>query len=212
MEEVRVELSLRIGRELSRSDILYLLFTAHRQLLTQVLLESVSMDRVEHVLSTMYITLTTCLAAGLSENAAKFGLGLNVSNVVSQSLMRVLNPMIPDTQPLLKFFSRAACASIGIITAFRLEKSLLIWANCLFGAELIISAFEHFNSPRAIMDKDRSDSKFRTTVLWTIAGAGLVSQMAPGQSDMPILIRGILFGPRMAEYGLQALSLYLKNS
>jgi hypothetical protein len=212
MEEVRVALSLRIGADLKMSDLRLILSPAHRQSLVDVLMESVSTERLEHVVSTMYVTLSTCLAAGLSENAAKFGLGLNVSSAISQSLARVMNPMIPDSQPLLKFFSRAICTSIGIITAFRLEKSLLIWANCLFGAELIISALEHCISPRAILDKDRSDSKFRTTILWTVAAAGLAVQMAPGQFDMPVLVRGILIGPRMVEYGLQALSVYLKNS
>lgn len=184
----------------------------NRHHVSEVLLESVSIDRLERVFSTIYVTLATCLAAGLSENAAKFGLGINVSSVISQSLLRVINPMIPENQSLMKFFSRAVCASIGILTAFRLEKSLLIWANCLFGAELIISACEHLLYPRAIKDVDTSDSKFRTTLLWTIAGAGLLMQFAPGQSDMPVLVKGVLVGPRMVEYGLQALSLSLKGS
>ena len=184
----------------------------NRHHLSEVVLESVSIDRLERVFSMIYVTLATCLAAGLSENAAKFGLGINVSTVVSQSLLRLVNPMIPDDQKLMKFFGRAVCASVGILTAFRLEKSLLIWANCLFGAELIISACEHLLFPRAIKDADTSDSKFRTSLLWTIAGAGLFVQLAPGQSHMPVLVKGVLFGPRMVEYGLQALSLSLKGS
>ena len=213
VEEVRREVSSRTGRDLTPYDIVLLLRSNERHHVTEVVLESVTAERLEHVISTIYVTLTTCLAAGLSENAAKFGLGLNVSTTVTQSLLRIINLMIPTSQPLMKFLCRAVCASVGILTAFRLEKSLLIWANCLFGAELIISTFEHLISPRAIKDKDESESKnFRTILLWTIAGSGLCLQLLPGQSDMPFLVKGVLIGPRLVEYGLQALSLSLKGN
>lgn len=148
------------------------------------------------------------MATGLSEHAAKIGLGLNVSSIISQTLFKLVQPAIPQSQPLLRFFSRAACASIGILAAFRLEKSLLVWANCLLGAELVVSSLELLLKVRS---SPAVPSGFRTTFIWALAGSGLVIQHVPG-SDMPIWMKGVLIGPRMLEFGLQALSVSMKGT
>lgn len=187
----------------------------------RIIFESINLDRLERACSTLYVTVVTCMAAGLSENAAKFGLGLNVSSVISHSLLRIINPAIPTSQPLLRFFARAACASLGILAAFRLEKSLLVWANCLLGAELLVSAAELIvRGPRTTDDNKEAVevvsmaqsalTRIRTTCVWTIAGAGLVVQVMPG-NGMPLWVKGVLIGPRMFEYGLQALSVSMKG-
>jgi len=197
------------------------LFRPENRLQTlQIIMDSINLDRVERVCSTLYVTIVTCLAAGLSENAAKFGLGINVSSAISHSLLRVVRPMIPESQPLIRFFARGICASVGILAAFRLEKSLLVWANCLLGAELIISSIEmllRIQSTRKDME-DRTSvvplattSRIRTSFIWTIAGVGLMSQIGPGSTNMPLWIKGVLVGPRMFEYGLQALSISIKG-
>ena len=192
----------------------------NRDAAIRILLDSVDLGRIEHVCSTFYVTVVTCLAAGLSENAAKFGLSLNVSSIISHSLNRLVKPLIPETQPLLGFFARATCASLGILAAFRLEKSLLVWANCLFGAELIISAIEltfsrkrhHAPPPGAILvSSSPALVRVRTTCIWGLAGAGLLYQHMPN-NEMPFWIKGVLIGPRMFEYGLQAVSLSMKGN
>ena len=126
--------------------------------------------------------------------------------------------MIPETQPLLRFFSRAACASLGILAAFRLEKSLLVWANCLLGAELLVGAGELLlgRETSAPMDSENSQattlgSRLRTACVWSVAGSALAFQHWPG-NDMPIWMKGVLVGPRMFEYGLQALSVSMKGN
>lgn len=158
------------------------------------------------------------MAAGLSEQAAKVGLGLNVSTVISHTLFRIVKPMIPDSQPLLRFFTRAACASLGILAAFRLEKSLLVWANCLLGAELIVGAGQMLLTRQSAVSVDTEEqqtetlvSRVRTVCVWTIAGSALAFQHLPG-NDMPIWMKGVLIGPRMFEYGLQALSVSMKGN
>lgn len=185
------------------------------------MLESINLDRLERVCSSLYVTVVTCMAAGMSEHAAKVGLGLNVSSVISHTLFKLISPAIPREQPLLRFFSRAACASIGIISAFRLEKSLLVWANCLLGADLLISSFEiligmrrcgSIDSEEVITNSSTSvAARMRSTCIWILAGSSLFIQYKPG-NDMPVWLKGILFGPRMFEYGLQALSVSMKGN
>ena len=190
---------------------------------SRILFESINLDRIERVCSSLYVTVVTCMAAGLSEQAAKVGLGLNVSSMISHSLFKVAQPLIPQTQPLLRFFARAACASLGILAAFRLEKSLLVWANCLLGADLLISASELALGIRRSRSIDREDdfsaltrsttslTRVRTTCVWVLAGSGLFTQVLPG-TDMPVWMKGVLIGPRMFEYGLQALSVSMKGN
>ena len=191
---------------------------------SRILFESINLDRIERVCSSLYVTVVTCMAAGLSEQAAKVGLGLNVSSVISHSLFKIVQPLIPQTQPLLRFFARAACASLGILTAFRLEKSLLVWANCLLGADLLVSAGELALGIKRSRSIDREDdsivpvtthssslTRMRTTCVWILAGSGLFVQVLPG-SEMPIWMKGVLIGPRMIEYGLQALSVSMKGN
>ena len=215
MSEIRNALADLLGEELTVRNVRSLFLPQNRHATMQVLVESVNLDRIERVVSTVYVTLVTCLAAGLSENAAKFGLGLNVSSVVSHSLLRLVKPMVPETQPLLGFFARATCASVGILAAFRLEKSLLVWANCLFGAELLVSAIQMIltgRRPNALVPaQPQTMGRVKATCVWTIAGAGLLMQVIPGNS-MPFWVKGILLGPRMFEYGLQALSVSMKGS
>jgi hypothetical protein len=184
------------------------------------MLESINLDRIERVCSSLYVTIVTCMAAGLSHHAAQVGLGLNVSSIISQSIFKLIGPAIPTNQPLLRFFSRAACASIGILTAFRLEKSLLVWANCLLGAELVISALEIlFGGRRGPLEADESNqvnactlkSRIRTSCKIVLAGTSVLIQYAPN-TDMPVWVKGVLVGPRMVEYGLQALSVSMKGN
>ena len=161
------------------------------------------------------------MATGLSEQAAKFGLGLNVSSVISHTLFKLVRPAIPESQPLLRFFSRAACASIGIIAAFRLEKSLLVWANCLLGAELLVGSIELLLGARRCESIDSEESitpispsftsRVRSSCVWALAGSSLLVQYAPG-SDMSVWVKGVLIGPRMFEYCLQALSVSMKGN
>ena len=207
-----------IGEDLTISNMRTLFRPENRQETSRILFESINLDRLERVCSTLYVTVVTCMAAGLSENAARFGLGLNVSSVISHSLFRIVKPAIPDSQPLLRFFTRAACASVGILAAFRLEKSLLVWANCLLGAELLVSAAELLVKGRSaqpaddqLMSTTSALTRVRTSCVWALAGAGLVVQVMPG-NDMPLWIKGVLIGPRMFEYGLQALSVSMKGS
>lgn len=213
MGEIRNALSLLVGGDLNLSKLRVLFNDENRDMTVRILLDSIDLGRIEHVCSTFYVTVVACLAAGLSENAAKFGLSLNVSSMVSHSLHRVIRPLIPETQPLLRFFARAACASVGIMAAFRLEKSLLVWANRLFGAELIVNALTDSFKKGQQTDQIANPSmeRLRTTCIWAIAGSGLVFQVLPG-NEMPFWVKGVLVGPRMFEYGLQALSLSLKGS
>jgi hypothetical protein len=205
-----------LGEDLNISSLRRVLRSEKRHAIVRIAFESVNLDTLERTFSTLYVTIVTCMAAALSENAAKFGLGLNVSSVISHSLFRVFKPMIPDSQPLLRFFTRATCASLGIIAAFRLEKSLLVWANCLLGAELLVSSLELILSrkPAPLLNEispESTLSRIRTSCVWAIAGAGLVVQVLPG-NEMPLWIRGVLIGPRMFEYGLQALTLSMKGN
>lgn len=210
-----------MGEEVSLINARKLLNEENRVETLRIIFESINLDRLERACSTLYVTVVTCMAAGLSENAAKFGLGLNVSSVISHSLLRIVNPAIPASQPLLRFFARAACASLGILAAFRLEKSLLVWANCLLGAELLINAAELLVRGHSTTDENKEAvepvtmaqaalTRIRTTCVWTIAGAGLVVQVMPG-NEMPLWVKGVLIGPRMFEYGLQALSVSMKG-
>jgi hypothetical protein len=177
----------------------------------RIVLGSITMDRIERVVSSFYVIFVTCLAAGLSDNAAKFCLAFNVSSSISHALYRLVRPAVPNNQPLVGFFTRAVCTSVGVLCAFRLEKSLLVWANCLLGAELVIGSIESlFHRPNRD-DIARTDKyRLRTSIVWTVAGLGLVSQLMPG-SEMTFWMRGVLFGPRMLEYGLQTLSMGIRG-
>ena len=201
-------MSTHLGEDVSISSLRRALASSDRDMLSRILLDSIDLDRIERVCSSLYVTIVTCMATGLSEHAAKIGLGLNVSSIISQTLFKLVQPALPQSQPLLRFFSRAACASIGILAAFRLEKSLLVWANCLLGAELVVSSLELLLKVRS---SPAVPSGFRTTLIWALAGSGLVIQHVPG-SDMPIWMKGVLIGPRMLEYGLQALSVSMKGT
>lgn len=221
VREIKEALSNYLGSEISFSRMSSALASEERNEVSRILLESINLDRLERVCSSLYVTVATCMAAGLSEHAAKVGLGLNVSSIISHTLFKLVSPAIPRSQPLLRFFTRAGCASLGILAAFRLEKSLLVWANCLLGAELLVSSFEillgarkreSIDSEVIVTPTSRSlTSQIRTTCVWVLAGSGLVLQYAPGQ-DMPIWMKGVLIGPRMFEYGLQALSVSMKGS
>lgn len=212
-------LSAHLGEEVSASNIRRLFAGENRQETGRIILESINLDRLERVCSSLYVTIVTCMAAGLSEHAAKLGLGFNVSSVISHTLFKLIGPAIPRNQPVLRFFSRAACASVGIISAFRLEKSLLVWANCLLGAELLISAFEmligikrceSIDSEQLAVDTSVT-ARMRTTCIWILAGSSMFVQYSPG-NDMPVWLKGVLIGPRMFEYGLQALSVSMKGN
>jgi hypothetical protein len=210
-----------LGEDISISRFRSIIGSHERYDVSRILFESINLDRIERVCSSLYVTVATCMAAGLSEHAAKVGLGLNVSSVISRTLFKLVSPVIPTDQPLLRFFSRAACASLGILAAFRLEKSLLVWANCLLGAEMIMSSLEILIGARKRESVDSENvvhstsssliSHIRTTCVWVLAGSGLVLQYAPG-NDMPIWMKGVLIGPRMFEYGLQALSVSMKGN
>jgi hypothetical protein len=215
---VKNALASHLGEPLSVSNVSKLFRPENRLQTLQILVDSINLDRIERVCSTLYVTIVTCLAAGLSENAAKFGLGINVSSAISQSIFRVIRPMIPEHQPIIRFFARGVCTSLGVLAAFRLETSLLIWANCLLGAELIVSSVELLISSKDNYDEKSLDtsntstlSKIRNSFIWTIAGTGLITQIGPAATDMPFWVKGVLVGPRMFEYGLQVLSLSLKG-
>lgn len=220
--EVQQAISVYLGHDASLSDVRRVLTNPEdSQRILQILLGSITIDRIERVVSSLYVTFVTCLAAGLSENAAKFGLAFNVSSSIAHALYRLLKPAVPENRPLVGFFTRAVCTSLGVFCAFRLEKSLLVWANCLLGAELIISSIELLllRKSRELPDEnDKPLSRFdscvrsvRTSVIWSIAGVGLVYQLMPGR-EMNFWLKGILFGPRMLEYGLQTLSVGIKGS
>lgn len=219
---MRDAIAAHLGEDITASGLRRAFSEENRVETSRILFESINLDRMERVCSSLYVTVVTCLAAGLSEQAAKVGLGLNVSSIISHSLFKVLQPLIPPSQPLMRFFARAACASLGILAAFRLEKSLLVWANCLLGADLMISAGELALGIRRSRSIDREDdsivrvnqsalSRARTTCVWVLAGSGLFLQVMPG-ADMPVWMKGVLIGPRMFEYGLQALSVSMKGN
>ena len=54
-------------------------------------------------------------------------------------------------------------------------------------------------------------SRLRTTCIWILAGSSLLIQYRPG-NEMPMFLKGVLVGPRMFEYGLQALSVSMKGN
>jgi hypothetical protein len=205
----------------SALNIRRLLVADNRPETARILFESINLDRLERVCSSLYVTIVTCMATGLSEHAAKIGLGLNVSSMISHTLFKLIGPAIPETQPLLRFFSRAACASIGILAAFRLEKSLLVWANCLLGAELLISSVELMLGARRCESIDSEEtvipiapsftSRVRTTCVWALASSSLFVQFTPG-NEMAFWVKGVLVGPRMFEYCIQALSVSMKGN
>ncbi len=206
---------------MSAANLGRLIRDENRSETARIMFESINLDRLERVCSSLYVTIVTCMATGLSQNAAKIGLGLNVSLIISHTLFKFIRPAIPETQPLLRFFSRAACASIGIIAAFRLEKSLLVWANCLLGAELIMSSVELMLGARSCESIDSEEtvvpitpsltSRIRTTCVWALATSSLFVQYTPG-NEMSIWVKGVLVGPRMFEYCLQALSVSMKGN
>lgn len=190
-------------------------------------------------------------SAATSNGAQKVGVGFDISERAANAIYRVVAPLVhehaipwlcehsaelrrlhDDDQRLRRYVDVvvvALCSSVGVGVAFHLERAVFVAANCVWGAELILSAasqvvrqllprtwdasLQRAMRPAADGPGARRARAVRISATLLLATSGAFYQFSDGLVDaaLPAAMRVVLFAPLLTERWLQTATLAVRG-
>ncbi|KAF4662070.1 hypothetical protein FOZ61_002743 [Perkinsus olseni] len=188
----------------------------------EVVLRTMDTEKLSRAFRNIYTQVLTCLATALSRNAARFGLGMNTASTIVGVVNQFLSPQIKrfeesetgrslssNSRLAIRFTTKGAVAAMAVYIAYKMERSLANWANCLLGAQLLTNCGHelYYRYVVGTAPPAGSSRKLATSVTVIAAlGFGYQIRSGPLSEDMPFWLRWPLIIPSAVENVLQAVA------